>query len=126
MKILNNNAINVIKNNISRYGKEIEFKRPELNEYGEVTDGFEITVTQKCIYHVAADYGLDNAIQGDSGKAHGYKTEMLLTAANENIKIEDYCNVGDKFYRIFSINDYQNDERFIEISLEEVRRESNK
>lgn len=125
MNVLNSNAENIIKRNIQCFGDDIEFKRPVLNKYQEVEKAFEITLIQRCIFHVPSDYGVDSAVQADSGKTHGYKKEMLLTEYNENIKVEDYCNVGDKFYRIYAINNYQNSDKFIEISLEEVRRELN-
>lgn len=125
MKVLNNNSENIIRNNIKRFGINIEFKRPVLNKYKEVTDEFEITEIQQCIFHTPSDYGFDNAEQTDAGKTHGYKKEMLLTEYNENIKEEDYCNVGNKFYRIYSVNNYQQSDKFIDIALQEVRRESN-
>lgn len=125
MNILNSNAENIIKRNIQCFGDDIEFKRPVLNKYQEVEKAFEITLIQRCIYHLPSSYGLDAPIQADSGKTHGSNMEKLLTEYNENIKVEDYCNVGDKFYRIYNISNYQNSDKFIDISLEEVRRELN-
>lgn len=126
MNILNSHAENIIKANIKRFGKDIEFKRPKLNEFKENTGVFETTEKQRCIYHLASDYGNDDAKQSDAGKTHGYKAEMLLTEYNKNIKENDYCNVGDKLYRIYSITNYDQENKFIDIALEEVRNESNK
>lgn len=121
MIVLNNHAENIIKANIRRAGRDIEFKRPVLNKFKENTGKFEIFETQRCIYHLASDYGNDDVRQSDAGKTHGYKIEMLLTEYNANIKENDYCNVGDKFYRIYSIINYDQENKFIDISLEEVR-----
>lgn len=122
MKILNNNASNVIKNNIARFGRDIAFKRANLNKYKEV-ESYQETEKQRCIYHTASD--LANGLQSDAGKTHSHKKEMLLTVYNENIMPEDYCNIGDRLYRITSIENYQNDSEFIDIVLTEVRNESN-
>ncbi len=123
MDILNSNAENIIKRNIGLIGKEIEFKRPIVNKYGETTDRFEITAVQKCIYHTES-INL-NSEQTDAGKTASTKKELLLTVHNDEIKIGDYCNVGSVFYRIYAISDYNNSEKFIDISLEVVSDELN-
>lgn len=125
MKVLNVYAENIIRNNIKRFGKNIEFKRPVPNKFKETTDTFEISKIQRCIYHLASDYGKDDAKQSDAGKTHNYKVEMLLTEYSDNIKENDYCNIGGKLYRIYSIQNYDQENKFIDISLEEVRHESN-
>lgn len=126
MDILNKFAENVIDINIQRFGQDIEFKSPVLNDYGEVTDEFEIIAIQKCIYHVSSDYGAVEAKQSDAGKVAGLRKEMLLTYYNEKIKPEVYCNVGDKFYRVYDVNNYQQSDKFIDVLLEEVKHESNR
>lgn len=125
MNVLNKNAENIIRNNIKRFGKEIEFKRPKLNKYKEVKNSFEIIVNQKCIYHLASDYSADDSRKSDAGKVQAGKKEMLLTEYNSNIKFDDYCNIGEKLYRISNITNYQQSNKFIDILLEEVQGELN-
>lgn len=127
MNVLNTNAENIIKNNIRRFGLDVEFKKPKLNTFQEPTgeEEFETTLIQQCIYHTVSDYTADEAIQSDAGKTHSYKSQALLTEYNAKIKEENYCVVSGKLYRIFSINNYQQCDKFIDISIEEVRRESN-
>lgn len=122
MNVLNNNAKNILRKNIKRFGIDIEFKKPVLNAYREVTDEFEITVTQRCIYHTTSEC---EPKQSDSGKSHSYKKEMLLTEYNESIKPETYCHIRDKFYRVYGTISYQQSDEFIDVLLEEVRHESN-
>lgn len=125
MNVLNNNAENIIKNNIKRFGKEIEFKRAKLNKYKENSNSYEAIVSQKCIYHLATDYSSDNSNKKDAGKTQAGKKEMLLTEYNSDIKFDDYCTIGDKFYRVSNITNYQQSNKFIDILLEEVQSELN-
>lgn len=125
MKILNAYAENIIRRNIDLSGKIIEFKRADKNKYKEDTDVLEITAIQKCIYHTALDYSQLNLEHSDAGRTVKEKKELLLTNFNDNIKMGDYCNIGDKLYIVYDILDFDQERKFVDISIEEVKHELN-
>lgn len=120
--ILNEYAINILLRRISVYGTDVEFVKPKLNKYNEVTDEYNSLLNQKCLYHIDSRSGsYSNLNKTDSGANPNYFQEMLLTPYNNQIKVGIFCFVNNKKYEVTEICNYNLADKILDVSICEVK-----
>lgn len=119
MNILNRQSKAILNRNIHTYGIYVEFKRPELNEYSEVSDDYISIGIKQCLYHSAHNHEALN--QSDAGKTIPSQSEMLLTDFTDDIKFGDVCEINGVKYVVSDIVNFNQSNDFLDIKLERVR-----
>lgn len=119
MNILNRQSKAILNRSIRTYGIYVEFERPELNEYSEVSDDYISIGIKQCLYHSAHNHEALN--QSDAGKTIPSQSEMLLTNFTDDIKFGDVCEINGVKYVVSDIVNFNQSNDFLDIKLERVR-----
>ena len=119
MNILNRQSKAILNRNIRTHGIDVEFKRPELNEYSEVSDDYTSIGIKQCLYHSAHNHEALN--QSDAGKTIPSQSEMLLTDFTDDIKFGDVCEINGVKYVVSDIVNFNQSNDFLDMKLERVR-----
>ena len=119
MNILNRQSKAILNRNIRTHGIYVEFKRPELNEYSEVSDDYTSIGIKQCLYHSAHNHEALN--QSDAGKTIPSQSEMLLTDFTDDIKFGDVCEINGVKYVVSDIVNFNQSNDFLDIKLERIR-----
>ena len=119
MNILNRQSKAILNRNIRTHGIYVEFKRPEMNKYSEVSDDYISIGIKQCLYHSTHNHEALN--QSDAGKTIPSQSEMLLTAFTDDIKFGDVCEINGAKYVVTDIVNFNQSNDFLDIKLERIR-----
>lgn len=119
-----------LKNKINRLirwnGQELTFTRKEKNQYHEIIDDTDFTITIKGVFHDGGGYGgmLNLELYTREGSREYDKSKpMILCLVDENssqIIIDDEITIGNVDYTVVDKVDLKNLGVAYEISLEQV------
>ena len=119
MNILNRQSKAILNRNIRTHGIYVEFKRPELNEYSEVSDESTSIGIKHCPYHSAPHHEAFHP--SEAGKTIPSQSEMLLTNFTDDIKFGDVCEINGVKYVVADIVNFNQSNDFLDIKLERIR-----
>lgn len=117
---------NALRRNILWNGKLYEFKRNEVNKYGEKQDGqYEAeTYLIKGIFHKVTSRNLYITIDGgEAARVQSKSAPMIICLFDDissKLKIDDKLMMNGQLYRVNGIEDINGEQAFLDISLEVI------
>ena len=115
-----------LRRELKRVGKEYEFKRAKLNEFGEPTKDEVVAGTITGLYHEQNSYikmAIDSAIQtGGTMQVRTKKIPMILCLYEDAtfLKIGDVVKFNSKTYKVNGVVNIQEWNIISDISLEVI------
>ena len=114
---------NVLRRNILWNGKLYEFKRNVANKYGEKqNDQYESkTYSIKGIFHKVTSYV--RVEDGEAARVQSKSVPMIVCLFDDistQLKIDDKLMMNGQLYKVNGIEDINEEQAFIDISLEVI------
>lgn len=113
-----------LRKQILMYGKNYIFKREQLNEYKEPTGEVDIVSPVFGIYHDT--FGGYTSRQIAEGAVVAKNQIPMIVCLLEDavlLHVDDFVEIGDEKYRIISLNNVNNLNYAVEISLEVLNKD---
>ena len=112
-----------LRKQIQMYGKNYIFKREQLNEYKEPTGEVDVVSPVVGIYHAFGSYTSRQITEGAVVAKN--QTPMIVCLLEDAVllHVDDFVEIGDEKYRIISLNNVNNLNYAVEISLEVLNKD---
>lgn len=111
-----------LKRELKRSGKDYEFKRPIVNDYGEPSDDSEIVGTVKGLYHETNEHIMVS--MSDTTQVRTKKVPNILCTYEDvaplKLVIGDIVEINSRTLKVTGIVDIQDWNLILDISLEVV------
>lgn len=106
---------------IATHGKNYTFLRDKVDKYGEtIDDEIETVCTANGIFHTSKIYVSKVAKDATTSHTKGSPMLMLRYADSYGIKQNDYVFINNKKFKVVDVNDIQEYNIVVDISLDEV------
>lgn len=117
---------NVLKRNIEWNGKDYIFKRNKRNKFNEIIDGeYESTTyTIKGLFHNSVNVNSYIKVEeGEAARSQSKSVPMIVclySPVSSELRMDDKLLLNDKLYKVNGIDDINEEQVFLDISLEVI------
>lgn len=106
---------------IATHGNNYTFLRDKVDKYGEtIDDEIETVCTANGIFHTSKIYVSKVAKDATTSHTKGSPMLLLRYSDSDGIKQNDYVFINNKKFKVVDVNDIQEYNIIVDISLDEV------
>ena len=113
---------------IRKRGMEFTFTRFKRNEFGELTNEIEKTISFVGVFHISNKANIGSYVQvfnEDATRREAIKQYMILTTysrfLDNEVQLDDIVQIGNQKYKVMAYYNLESLNYGIEISLEDMQ-----